>query len=135
MAKEKRFDARLSDEGRAALDTLMAHYGLSAAAVFELVLRESVRRLDAGVAPAGFDPDALHEVAVEQRRLKKAARAERKAVLAETIKAVLPGPSRPATLSGQVEAVTDCSHPARWRRGPKCLQCGKRRNDAGDWVA
>lgn len=28
----------------------------------------------------------------------------------------------------------ECIHPARWRRGNKCLECGKRRNEAFEWI-
>jgi antitoxin component of RelBE/YafQ-DinJ toxin-antitoxin module len=68
MAK-KRVDYRLSEEAMAALERIVEHYGLTATAVIELVLREAERRLPVGgiVERAVTVPSPVRARAAERR--------------------------------------------------------------------
>jgi antitoxin component of RelBE/YafQ-DinJ toxin-antitoxin module len=68
MAK-KRVDYRLSEEAVAALERIAEHYGLTATAVIELVLREADRRLPVVgiVEQAVTVPSPVQARAVERR--------------------------------------------------------------------
>lgn len=62
MTKTDRFEMRLTDEGRLALARIAGYYGISQAAVVEMVVREADRRIVNQQQAFGRDlNDGAHE--------------------------------------------------------------------------
>ena len=102
MAKDERFESRLSADGRAALEKLATFWRVSRASVIEMVLADTERRVFTevkiengkamlGERPVYIEPDAAAEQqAKDDRAGRKVARKERKGKLQQTVSGALP---------------------------------------------
>jgi len=60
---------------------------------------------------------------------------KRKASLpAQAVSRIVKGRTVSEELSARDADLSQCIHPARWRRASLCLLCGQRRNEAGEWA-